>query len=450
MIRRLLIWSSACLCSISAAQSLQTVTQRTVPEPTALHSVASGKYSTMVEAEAAGDAISDAGFGPVWYRNTEEGVSLYVGRMETYTEAFVLMNRMEDYFPADTVSFPEMKSSFSSSEMISPREPYVLPADQFSAHVASIGSFTATARTDLRDFSTACAERNVSAIITSAEAALKNISDQDPAKGHLYLESERARVARDKATMPSLPNLLKVARGEVASSEEDRIEARFLVADSYHYYYPNPLRAFFVYKEILETHGDKEAVKARALVEIAACQLELARSELATYEECRRTCKQILSEVPASFRRAHAVADLIYCETFMYEGDKAQSLVEFDGFELRHPGRAREIAMADLYRGTMHGELGQWQECRDYLHSVMTNAPQEDEESFFWAGEKWDLREKAAKTLKLYAVKFADQEVIEQCNTALSSAEQRAALQATAEPNLFAAFPHKYYEREND
>lgn len=71
----------------------------------------------------------------------------------------------------------------------------------------------------------------------------------------------------------------------------------------------------------------------------------------------------------------------------MYEGDLEKALVEFTSFETRHPGRKREISMANLFQGYLHGKLGNWDECRKYYEKVIAEDLTDPREMFSFRGE---------------------------------------------------------------
>ncbi len=175
-----------------------------------------------------------------------------------------------------------------------------------------------------------------------------------------------------------------------------------MLADAWHYYWFAPLKAYRSYKEILATHGEDEGVKARCLVEMAACMLELARMPdkewRADMEDARRACKRVMAEVPAEFDRAQAVADLMYCETFLYEVPSRwqESLDAFAGFEERHPGRTREISMALNMRAYNHADLGDWPSAKANWERILAMDISDPRERFQWKGELNNVKQVAA------------------------------------------------------
>lgn len=188
-------------------------------------------------------------------------------------------------------------------------------------------AFNAASRVDTGNVAAALRSNDDAAIHEAATLLRESIPDDDPAKGWVLKETGKRLVEAGGKAAPALPDFLKVAKGEVAATLEDRREAQLLAADSVHYFYFKPIRGHHAYQEIIDQWGSDPAVKARCMVEIAACLLELARSEAATFDEVRRYCVKVRREVAPEFARAHAVADLIYCESLMYAGREEAALL---------------------------------------------------------------------------------------------------------------------------
>ena len=243
---------------------------------------------------------------------------------------------------------------------------------------------------------------------------------------------------------------MRVAKQEVAATEKELVEARFMLADSWHYYWFAPLKGYRAYKEILAAHGDDPGVVARCRVEMAACLLEMARMPdapwKASFEDVRRECQRILEEVPADYDRARATADLIYCETFLYEVPPryAESLKAFEGFDERHPGRIREISMANNMRAECNAELKNWPAAKQWWERTLAMDLSDPSECFYWKGERWNLKENAAKWLCHYAKSFSDPETEQRCIQYLNAKQHEAGLAARA-ARVDASFPPGFY-----
>src|SRR5690606_15241575 len=128
------------------------------------------------------------------------------------------------------------------------------------------------------------------------------------------------------------------------------------------------------------------------------------QSQVGYFNEVRRVSEQIRETVPKDFERAQAVADLLWCESFMYEADMQthnlpekpasltpeqralyeQALREFAGFEERHPNRPREISMANHMQGFLAAELGRWEEAVSHFERNMKLDTSDPREGFYW------------------------------------------------------------------
>lgn len=273
-------------------------------------------------------------------------------------------------------------------------------------------------------------------IISSGVDLIAGLEDSNPAKGSLMVDVGRALVQTEKKSAPALPYLQKVAECKMAACEEDLIEARFLVADSWHYYWFAPLKGLRAYKEILKEHGEKPEVYARCQIEIAACLLELARMPerdyKASFEDVRRQCEIISSTVKPEFVRVHAVSDLIYAETFIYQfmtypnqNNKAvlysKALDLLDNLESKYPSRVREISMANHLLGYLHQELGDWETAKSFYKRNMEKPIEDPDECFYWIGERWNMAERSAQKVKEFAEKRNDLEALQEATVFLES-----------------------------
>jgi tetratricopeptide (TPR) repeat protein len=287
--------------------------------------------------------------------------------------------------------------------------------------------------------------------IAAARRLVAALPADDPLRGRLAVRTARAMIQNTRRTQEAMPLLLAVARGEVAATDEDRREARWLAADALHYFDFKPLEAYAAYDEILDREGRTDpAVRARALVEVAACLLELAQMQQAYYNEVRRVCDQVRETVPPQYTRAHAVADLLHGESYLHEGDKEAALAALRGFAERHPGRARETAMANHVQGWLLAETGRWQEAVVFFERNLELPLDDPSESFYWRGERWNMRRLSAKWLLHYAGRFGDAERQRAYAEYVDQGLHEAGV-AEVDPRAFdTAFPHSFYEWTED
>lgn len=265
-------------------------------------------------------------------------------------------------------------------------------------------------------FGKAASSRRWDEVIEEADSVLKSPGNSLAEKSWAHLELGKAVVKRDAVALQyplseakdrgetlliesqALPSFLRVARCEVPAPAEDQLSARWLAADTYHEVLSDRMSAYRSYKEILQAHGSDPAVRARAQVEIAACLMELARSKGAYYNEVRRACEQLKEQVPASFVRAHAVADLMIAESYYFERDYDKAVSAANGFDSKYPRRKREIAACDLMLGKIAVIKGDEENAAKYFLKVM-DARLPENENFFWAGKDFNIGLHAAGAL---------------------------------------------------
>ncbi len=440
MSSRSILWAGAFLAL------LHSVCFAEVPPPSALRAVQCGALSTATEADTLERRLEAAGFGPIWRSNDEDYVRIYVGRLDRYPDTHLLKNDLRDagFRDAFEKAFPNTSGAEFSGQFRTP-QPRLLFRDPTSQKpfYSPASLLPPEQDPELADLARALRTGDPGSF-TAARSKLNRLEDRDPLKGWLMVQLSRGLVLRDFSAEEAFPMLLEVARGEVAATAEDQLEARWLAADSFHYFETNSLKAYEAYNEILREHGSDEGVRARAMTEIAACLLELAQSEKSYYNEVRRAARQLMESVSPEYERAHAVADLLYCESWLYEEDLEQALSEFAGFETRHPNRLREIAMANQMRGWMLAELERWEEAVPWFErNLEIDLP--PEESFYWKGERWNLKRLASKWLMHYAGRFEDRERQKRYAEYVDNARYDDGV-APLPADFDSAFPHEFYE----
>lgn len=445
---RLLAASAACVLILAVGRPgfAHDLQDGLVPQPAALRAVIVGSFDLPQDAGEVIQRLETEGFGPVWTTIVEGREVVIVGRCETLPDANLLRNslRRAGYEDAFTRAFRDLSSPDLVTEATTPDPPTLLREP--TAQRSIVSTFDPATRSETASFVTLSTEGYIADAIQGGRDALENLDPNDPARGWLSLNVAHAIVKTERTAAPAMEFILPVARGEIAATDEDRLRAQLMAADAWHYYDFNVLRAYQAYNEILDAHGDDPAIRARTMVEINACLLELARSEGAYFNEVRRYAKKLMAEVPREYTRAHAVADLLYCESLMYEGLMAEAQALLEGFAFRHPARTREIAMANMALGNIGAQTKNWDLCRHHYELVVQTDFNDPAENFYWVGERWNLNEKAAKWLAFYAEQFDDRERLVQYRAYLES-RQYEANQPTGDAEFDQAFPHGFYER---
>lgn len=435
-----------------------------VPLPEKVYRIEIGSFDKRINADLTADRLVEQGLGPVLQWNEDDLYTVYLGLFDTNSEAWFYLRYMKDFGFLETsvASFANEGNVSIFDPVLSGDFEWLLVPETMGFSPLSVSKHELLNDADAGSFLAALALKDRELIISSGSRLVKSLDDSRPLKATVMIEVARALVQKEKESAPALPYLLKVSCGKVAAGKEDLIEARFMVADSWHYYWFAPLKAFRAYKEILAAHGKKDQVRTRCLVEMTACLLEIARMPNAewvcSFEDVRRYAMRVKEEVPAEFVRAHAVAELMYAETYMYEHQVypkkyplkeayGHSLALLDGFEERHPGRMREISMVNHMRGFLSFHLDRWEDCQEYFYRNMTTDLSNPRECFYWKGDRWNLAELGAKLLKDYAKEREDKIVEEEMNSFL---DQKLFLTNAPGPvtevDFDFAFPHQFYE----
>lgn len=419
-----------------------------VPAPSAVRAVQCGAFQSEAEAGPLVASLEASGYGPVWLHQSNGKTLVLVGRCERFPDALILKRslRANGHPDAYERAFKDLVSGDFSTEMQMPDDPILLcPAD---VPVPQLPAQLELAP-EMQGLEQALRGTPDEAAIEAAEALVESLGNDDPVKGWAAVRLGHAVVRKEKKAKPVVPLFLDVACGRIAAPAAQQMEARWMAADSIHYYLVDPLTAYRAYSEILAEHGEEDpGIVARAMVEKAACLLELAQRQQAYYNEVRRAALQCLRDIPAEFKRARAVADLLHCEAHLYEGEHEQALAAFRDFDQRNPECPRERAMACEMRGWLHLQASRFEDAKaEYSKNleVDLSAPAE---SFYWQGERWDFRERALRSLVLVAEREGNISDIKHGKQLL---EDRLAILASEQEaaGVDTAFPGVLYSEEN-
>lgn len=451
---------------IGACPLLLIAQPQSLGPPSKFYAIQCGKFATQPEADNCESRVRAQGFGPVTQlKDDEGGIHVYFGRFETNSEAWAIKSEMSEFGLLD-VSISALDNTAGEdvqTECTAPVEPLIVtPSPKYQC----VAGFVERDDDTTRPFLDAVRQKNRDLMIASGVSLIDQLSDTDPMKGHVIVSTCRALVQRDKQSAGALPYLLRIAKGDVAASQEDLVDARFMTADCWHYYWFAPLKAYRAYKEILAAHGDDPGVRARCMVEMAACLLELARMPdrewRASFDDARRACNRILAQMPAQYDRARATADLMYGESFIFEADDpkygnglinenerrelyTKALGSLAGFAGRYPGRVRECAMADNMTAFAYGKTGEWDKCKALYLKMLAADFSDPSENFYWSGEQWNLHEMAAKALVRFAREYGDADTVQEYQTKLATDVYKPSTSLDSSGFDF-AFPHKFYE----
>ncbi len=434
-----------------------------IPEPEAMRSVECGRVATQPEATTLITQLIAAGYGPVWQRTREHGsIQVLVGKCEYLADAIWLRNslrrtaiRTPPSAPSGILKGSELaETQVPDDGLLYPKVPIIPPRG------SRVGQ--SIEGTSLLPSPSAPTSQDAATSMTLLNAAVAEGRCEQPRFGFPSstiptTTSTRApdggqcapvRAGGGKA-LPVIDKFLQVARGAVSAPPSDQLEARWLVADSWHYYYFKPLKARKAYQEIITLHGTDAKVRARAMTEIVASMLELARSQQATFDEVRRACQELHSTVPLAYDRAHAVADLINAETYFYDGKFEDAITRFEALITAYPERPRETAMAHLYLAEAAYRADNWTLAKQHYEAVLAYDFSDPNECFYWMGERWNLKKRAADNLLFKAKEQGDTETAATYETYIQD-ESYLAGTPSDNPAFDKAYPHCFYERTSN
>lgn len=444
----------------TAFSTLLSFTLNAAPPPTDIHYIHCGNYDSQLAADVRESQLKAQGINSIEQVQSGHTISVCVGKFTTNSEAWAYSRLLKDFGVVDAtvLSLPNIAGENFESSFDMPVPRLLIPeTTKYTPQILSREQLEFT--TEALSLQSAVEAGDFDLIIGSGTALIESLPDSNPLKSLALVEVSRSLVQREKESAPALPYLLKVARGEVASTEEDLIEARFMVADSWHYYWFAPLKGFRAYKEILQEHGNKEDVAARCKVEMLACLLEMARMPNAewksSFADVRRMSEIIKETVPAEFDRVHAVARLIEAETYIYQHESdpqyfpieemypvaEQLLLEF---EISYPDRVRELSMVNHLRGYIAYKLGDWQTAKSLYERNLNLRITDSNECFYWKGEQWNMSERSARRLLEFSKEIQDVEATQFYTEYLDNKDYRLGVPE----NLSAfdtAFPHSFY-----
>ncbi|MBX3728269.1 MAG: hypothetical protein KF858_03720 [Candidatus Sumerlaeia bacterium] len=367
--------------------------------------------------------LTELGYDPVWEREVDEGrlgnwSYLLVGKLECLPEATLLKHRLraDGCEGAYERMFRNVERTEFQTAIRTPHGKQYVPTAGEALVSNSAEAFT------LEPESQRLIEKLKSFAKDELDTAERHLAELPPSAARSRLElhvcQNRMHILRAHTGLPFaaledkeyvakvereiLTPLGRIARGEVATSREDAIEASFTIGLIYQEYLANRLRAFDCYTQILEAYGDDMDVRARAMVLRAASLLELARSESAYYNEVRRACAQILHTIPKEYERAHAVADLIYWESHRFEGNWELAAEHLLTFRDRYPNRIREITAAHVCAANALRFQGKLDEAMEALSRNLDYEVDADE-LFYWAGNPVSMQYSSLKELLFLA-----------------------------------------------
>jgi len=398
------------------------------------------------------------GIGPAWEIVRDEGPSgqwkyLLVGRCERLPDATLLKRELRKlgFSGAYERAFPELvDGDFSTQvngvEVFPPlREmPASLPpwTESSPEAVVIIGQ--------LRSFPGFASEK-------SARSLLAVLDDSNPAKGVVMSELAKSMIIARIPHEQRMPGKVMAADdleavdglfndllwGAVVLPEEVYLDAAWNYATFVHEVRQDRFGAYRLYTSILR-YGQDDGCRARALVMLAACTMELANSQAAYFNETRRLCETVLQTVPMEYGRARSVAMLMDAESYYFEkqyDEAAQRLLAVVSDPRAH---IREALSARYMASKCYVAMGKKEEALALLLQNLEYEP-ELETSFFWAGSEKNVVASSAAIAKSLAKEVGTGDLIDQ----IADLEGIMRKRSTELPPEDSFFPDRIYQLQD-
>lgn len=136
------------------------------------------------------------------------------------------------------------------------------------------------------------------------------------------LAIERTKKKQDR--LAALNIYLSIANGKITAPDGYRLKALLQAADLLHYDLGEYSEAYRIYKLMLDSDWLSAEGKADIQAEVAGCFLELMDSgNKGNPAEVRHQLKKIYAEMSDNFPTQKATVELIYSETWFWEGKEA-------------------------------------------------------------------------------------------------------------------------------
>jgi hypothetical protein len=425
-------------CLIFALASLLAVADASLPPPAAMRAVQVEALPPDLEPEERearigqkSQELSDAGFGPVWSRKDVRGDGrewdvILVGKLERLPDTILLKAdlRRAGFEGAFERAFPNTEGIEFQSEVTTPRARLFPP-------VRGLGGEALRTLIDAEQSPSDNAQRRKRLLnelggyslhqrAGAIANRLESVASGDPIVSTLRAEQSRTmlnslwerevgrtNVALTLERFPQLAEIVNMATdpryAESPAFEEDLIELRFMAADIVHECEGNFLRAYQMYSEILADHGDDPGVEARCRVEIAACLLELARSEAAFFNEVTRYCRQSLELIDGEYAHARGTLALLDAETHYFQEDYPSAIAAFtEALDSKLVATPREAALAHWMRALSHLKVQAREAASNDLLELLALG-YTYESAIYWRGQDQAIQRQAASLLRSIA-----------------------------------------------
>jgi len=353
--------------------------------------------------------LSVRGYSPVWEKVVDEGKLgvwsyLLVGKHENLPDTKItkIWLRKDGYPDAYEMAFRNTEKTEFVTNVKIPRARRLVESgsNKNQLSISNIPEKYLSLATSLK-------AQDVT-VLDKAREMISAMDENDPLRAHLILlccQTEMVdhtyftqfpiykktdEVLYSNIEQKQIASLTSIANGTLMATRRDQAEAAFTVAQIYHEYAINKLRAYDFINEILAEYTDDESIQIRANVMKAALLLELARSDTAYFNEVRRQCSIILNNFPDGYTNAKSVADLMYWESYLFEGKPEIGMEKLATFAKRYPNCPREIIAANYQAALCAERLEKYDLALEYLlRNFEINIP--ENKMMRWAGSEMNI-----------------------------------------------------------
>jgi len=179
---------------------------------------------------------------------------------------------------------------------------------------------------------------------------------------------------------------LPIASGELPASDQDRILARETVADLEYGHFRDWKAAWASSNALLRESKRSEAGKVRDHLRKIALQIELERDRVPGveihWENIRSQLRQIYDMVPVEQNRLMAKVELVYLQTFAWEGDWDRVAEVGANFITRHQTHVGEVVLARFYYARSFERTGNYEAALAQLRLIEREYPTYSEALF--------------------------------------------------------------------
>jgi len=227
---------------------------------------------------------------------------------------------------------------------------------------------------------------------------IDNLPTTNPLKANLALSLVEGLTIRKRCVEPHIHLLDEILSGNWRSLEEDFIEAALLKAMLIHQFKKERVKAYAIYTTLPLIFPDMPmGKKARCWAERCALTRELVACDSGKYCDIMRLRKQMRQEIPLSFMKAHAVADIVAIENYWSDSTNALQDLEkkrntqrmlkqfYNYYDNNCP---REQIFALTLKSSMDRRLDDKEELYWSTQQVLRLSPLPEEELSYY-GNKW-------------------------------------------------------------